>query len=555
MIFESVALTFDSNRKCNAEENALALFSVKYLFSKISSDEELRQIMTFKEYLLNLFDKSRKTSIKNAVIYVLGRILLHQSILHGEKASFATMFWQDIPDLYKTARKWSSADDLKESALNLMTTILVNSSADFFNKNFESFVNNDLCSKGKVRDFAYTSMLQLLCGRFCYDTRTNVRSIADGTYARGHQFGSQIRPENEDKQVMSSRVKLLADLMFYRRSAKYPVEEEYLNITADFALQIAAFDVEQGKKLIEFLLDTKRVDSAPWSHYVGVKALRIILDSASGFQKFALCKNDAEYELFIFNLPQSMERSLVAVYEMVDVQIGVGALGSNGYVFEQIMQPGIKPPQASDYWHHEPSLVETLFRNVDKSKADLTEESTYPSNNVPSMMKNNSAINLISSASALNINDTDPRESSSLGRQMKSQSVYKSGLSSFIESPSSPTRNSLGNSMIFYADPDISLTGVTEANDKVSVMLHDCFRLLEDKKKNVSKYIYSSPLHDNARVKRNKGIKLKGEQKASLKTLTEIIKLLKFMPGIVVDEFSARFSRGVLVHWNLSQPC
>jgi hypothetical protein len=254
--------------------------------------------------LIVLCDKNKRIVIKQAIIKLLERVV-QPFIFKNEKTAEDLLIWSEIEMLFKKARKWSTAQELRQCALHLMTIIMVNSRMNFFAANIDSFLCTDLCSKMKVRPYAYECLLQLLRGRYYQDTLMNYEDAIRGTYLTGRHFSFLTRaPAEESFDTVSNRLNSITNMMFFQR--KYPIPEEYLDISVAIAVQVAAHNIALGAKTISQLLDTTRMNHSSESYYVALKALRIILDPDSGFKKFAYSNNDPECNMILQEFPYNL---------------------------------------------------------------------------------------------------------------------------------------------------------------------------------------------------------------------------------------------------------
>lgn len=196
--------------------------------------------------LSSICERTKKVPVKKVIIQLLERIVQAQHT-QNEKNPQDTLVWTEIAILYKKAKKWAAYEELKDVTLHLMTIILAHSKIDFFGQNVNSFLNTELCSKAKVRSYAYPCLLQFLRGRYYQDTLENYEDAIRGVYATGRHFSVLSRdPAEQSFSTVSTRLNLIADLVFFRR--KGPIPEEFLDISASIAVQIAAHRYNQSKK-------------------------------------------------------------------------------------------------------------------------------------------------------------------------------------------------------------------------------------------------------------------------------------------------------------------
>jgi hypothetical protein len=489
-IFKYVMQAFEPSKKVSNEELVLCLAVMRYSFSYPPKEQQVLEAADYIKELIVLYDKAKKAAVKNAIIQLLERIVQpHQS--ETVRRPEETLVWPEIAVLYKKARKWANSDDTKESALHLMTVILVNSRIDFFASNIDAFLNTDLCPKLKVRPYAYRCLLQLLRGKYYQDTLGNYEDAIRGTYVPGRHFSFLTRLPNEQSfGTMSNRLNAISDMMFFRK--KYPIPEEFLDISASIVVQIAAHSITLGAKLISQLLDTTRVDHSAESYYIGLRSLRIILDVDSGFQAFAASRVDAEFNMVIRDFPYDITNQISAIYEYMESQIGVNITGSSGQVLDVCTDAKISKidPDASTA-----SALKILSQSFNSLVVDDSDELSQPTPGSP---------------------------------------VRKSKLDM---SPGSPTlrRGSLLSSIpnLLAAPSALDLTGIETADDTsyIAETMTGWFDAVGARGKNVQKYSIQSMLFDKSRIKKAKGLKLNAEQKHAISLLQELILIIQFVPS------------------------
>jgi hypothetical protein len=491
-IFKYVMLMFDPSKKVSNEELVLCLAVMRYSFSYPPKEQQVLEAVDYIKELMALYEKAKKTALKNAIIQLLERIVQpHQA--ESVRRPEETLIWPEIAVLYKKARKWANSDDTKESALHLMTVILVNSRIDFFASNIDAFINTDLCPKLKVRPYAYRCLLQLLRGKYYQDTLINYEDAIRGTYVPGRHFSSLTRlPTEQSFGTMSNRLNAISDMMFFRK--KYPIPEEFLDISSSIVVQIAAHSITLGAKLISQLLDTTRVDHSAESYYIGLRSLRIILDVDSGFQAFAASRVDAEFNMVIRDFPYDITSQISAIYEYMESQIGVNVTGSNGQVL------------------------------------DLCSDVTLKTSKIDPDASTASALKILSqSFNNLLVDDNDEPLLST-----PSSPVRKSKIDI---SPGSPTlrRGSLLSSIpnLLAAPSTVDLMAIETVNDSsyIADTITGWFDAVGARGKNVQKYSVQSMLFDKSRIKKSKGLKLNAEQKQAVSLLQELILIIQFVPS------------------------
>ncbi|KAJ3275486.1 hypothetical protein HDV01_000313 [Terramyces sp. JEL0728] len=502
-IFRYACSFFESSKKASTEELVLIMNVLRYLFIAPTNENHVVEIADFIKELNLLMDKAKKNAVKVAIIQTFERLVQPQQA-YGEKQPHETMIWGEISNIYKKARKWAATEELQESALHLMTIILVNSRIDFFAANIDSFINTDLCSKSKIRPYAYRCILQLLRGRYYQDTIQNFEDTVHGNYVPGRHFGFLTREPNEQSfGNVSNRLNNIADMLFFRR--KTPIEDDFLDMAAAITVQIAAHSINLGAKLVSQLLDTTRVDNLPIYFYIGLRALRVILDPESGFQTFAVSRNDSEFSFVINDFPYDLTPSISSIYTYMDSQIGVHVLGSNGQVLELGLD-GERKKSGSGEQVQNDTLMAMLSNTLSTANLEDNEEVTPLSASTGSLLRNYKS-----------------------GGSINALGVHNSPAGSRASLLFSDVISSNGN--IFNSTPEPSAVA---ALDSVDILIPETiakwFAAVGAEGKEVGKYVLDSPLIDKARLKKKTALKVKVDQKHAFLLLQEIIFIVQLVP-------------------------
>ncbi|KAJ3416658.1 hypothetical protein HDV05_000488 [Chytridiales sp. JEL 0842] len=316
-------------------------------------------------------------------------------------------------------------------------------------------------------------------------------------------------------------------------------------------------------ELISHLLSTSTVEQAD-NYYIGLKALRIILDNDSGFQANAVCRVDPLFSQLMKEIPYEFESSLIRVLQFCDNLVGVSVFGQAGVVFEpeistldgssnmyamlprtstfnQGRRPSSVRPFGSALGHHrtenlyargEDDLLVMLSDALDKTS--LHGPSGGSDNGIPYEVPPTSTMPVSPRGPSRGPPDT-PRldieerlaySGSTLGRS----SVL--GAASIIAEPPVPN-----------ISPSLTDSAVKEANSKVAKAISGWYSNVGQPTKSISKWIFSSSLTDQSRVKRAasvgmvnedslglSGQKMRPEFALYIRIFKEVLKLVLYIP-------------------------
>ncbi|KAI8900095.1 hypothetical protein BC833DRAFT_583265 [Globomyces pollinis-pini] len=505
-IFRYILSFFESAKKSTNEMLVMMLTSLKYLFVFPESDSMVQDTVDYIKDLSHLVEKVKKPVVKVALIQTLERVVQPLQV-SGERSHHETTLWTEISNLYKKAKKWLAVEELRPSTLQLMTIIMVNSRIDFFVEHIDSYLNSDMWPKMKLKPYTYTCILQLLRGRYYQDTIENFEDVINGTYVPGRHFSYLTRLPNEQSfGSVSNRLNLISDIVLLRRKESIP--EEYLDTCAAIVVQIAAHSIVLGAKLISQLIDTTRVDNNAESYYLGLRALRTILDNDSGFSKYSASKSDPQFGIVLKDFPYELTPSISSIYTFMESQIGCSVVGTNGKVLDLISMAREVNPAKHEV---QPStgmmaMLHSSLNQLSLSSQLLTSPSSNASQSQNLLEDGEDTITALKSTRAALESNGAGRRRSSLLVDIHKKSSSTSSISSEFES------NSI------------------ESDESITKALIEWFKLMGYEGKDVSKFVLTSSLEDKVRMKKKQAIKMKPEQKHALLLFHELMIIVRLVP-------------------------
>ena len=245
-----------------------------------------------------------------------------------------------------------------------------------------------------------------------------------------------------------------------------------------------------GKKLIVELLSTSRVENSIESHFVGMKALRIILDSNSGFQRYSISAKDPNFSQLVNEMITESLESISQIYGTVDNLVGVANSFASGKVldFESFpMGKKVNPVELEEFGGSANDFRATF------SHQDETED-TF--NTRMSIQENTSPIG------------------------------SRASLRASIRTPMMQSMSSLA------ITPQAALPGQVVENEQdieVRTTINEWFKATGDESK-VSRFSCPHDLVNAQVVKWNNKIKLKQDQQTALAVLKEILNVVQLVP-------------------------
>ncbi|KAJ3288624.1 hypothetical protein HK104_008062 [Borealophlyctis nickersoniae] len=367
-IVEHIGSILDVGRKATPEEIVVVLSAARYISATPQNEGDAAQILHYMRDLSSHFDKAKKTVVKLAIIQAIERLVQPLDFTKSAiQEPWEVALYREVLDLHKRSRKWATSEDLRGPSLRLAVIILVNSPLDYFNQHIHAFITTDLCPKPKLKPHVYGCLLQLLRGRYYLDTRLHSRELAAGMFSVSEAYQYLTRaPEEESPDVVTARLKEIADILFVRR--KGLIGAENLDVCADIVVQMAVHNLQVSLKLISHLLETHNTEGSVEIFYIGTRALRIILDPDSGFATSAATR-DPQFPYLLGEVPFEFEANLAQMLHVCDHHVGIPALGKAGAVLEpQAWDKGkgkAEPPRSSFDGLAENDMISLLSEAID----------------------------------------------------------------------------------------------------------------------------------------------------------------------------------------------
>ncbi|ORX79205.1 hypothetical protein BCR32DRAFT_281580 [Anaeromyces robustus] len=330
----------DPNKKINNEEIVNVLNVMRYIFVKPKNDKEAMDILYLIHELEAFIERHKKTSVRIAIIQTLERIIqpfnywVVETVEKEHQNNYESALWSEMIELFRKAKRWLTMDELKECSLKLITVILINSKIDFYASNIEGFIAQDLFPKNKVKNYIFSSVLQLLRGQYFEDSKPNSRAKLNDTFTIAPAWGFLTRPVTEESaEAVTNRLQDFSERLFIRR--KTPIPQEYLDICVSIVLQMAAQNLYMTlKSTITCLLDTSSQNFD--NYYIAIRALNVISDAESGFAEHAICRYDERFNILLDDIPADFEQQLVRTIQMTEFNVGIQVLGKSHRVLEPI---------------------------------------------------------------------------------------------------------------------------------------------------------------------------------------------------------------------------
>ncbi|KAJ3044954.1 hypothetical protein HDV00_000238 [Rhizophlyctis rosea] len=354
MIIEQVGHILDVTRKSSPEEIVTMLSATRYISAQPTSEKSSQTLLTHLTHLLSHIDKTKKPQLRIACIHALERSIQPLDFTPSQKIlqPWESTLLAFLKDLHKKAQRWViQSEELRPATMKLLAVLLVNMPGYYFAQQVDIYITSDLAPRPKLKSYVYGCLLQLLSGRFYADTKTRARALVEGSASTSNHDGNDAasirevggdvgrfayltRPVGEEGyDVMTARVKEIADILFVKR--KGPIGVENLDTVVGVVVQMAVHNLQISLKLISHLLETRNTDTSIEIFYIGTRSLRIILDPDSGFSSPAsAATRDPNFQYLLSEIPFEFEGSLSQMLHVCDQFAGVDVLGRSGRVVD-----------------------------------------------------------------------------------------------------------------------------------------------------------------------------------------------------------------------------
>jgi hypothetical protein len=292
-------------------------------------------------------DTNKKPNSRNLAIQTLERMISYLDVTANQTALSAgdRNLWADVIDIHKKARKWASNSDTNVQALHLLATLLVNSPSDFFNMQFEAYLQSDLITK-KMKGYVYDCVLKILRGQYNSDSLAVSRRQLFDSVEQGDCYQFLMRPKTEltSLSTLVGRLDLISEILFFKRSGS--IDPMYFDTCADIVVQMSAHTLAYGFQLLTHLFDFSSSTTDLDLFYIACRALRTIADLESGFQQKAACTLDDDYHETIKNLAMTFGPKVCKTLTLLVGQIGYHIMGVSQTVMEPVSLRKLKIPIA-----------------------------------------------------------------------------------------------------------------------------------------------------------------------------------------------------------------
>ncbi|KAI9352177.1 hypothetical protein BDR26DRAFT_929634 [Obelidium mucronatum] len=478
-ILKQVFGVLDHAQKRTPDEIVLILSSVRYIFSRPLPEQASNTLRLIRE-LVGHYERTKKTVVRLAIIQCLEKIVqpLDFTLSEGMEP-WESQLHREMMDLYKTVSRWGNAsEDLKAAATRVCITILANASYEFFQPTLSALLV-DLVNKPKIKPYVYHGVLQILRGRFFLDTKDTALSKLINKFSTEESFGYLCRPFGEEsQQVISDRIKFIADSLFVRRKDKIPTD---------------CMDVVN-----EILKSVENAENC----YLALRAIRNIIDPDTGFLTNSTCSRvDPRFAEMINGIPYEFDASLVNLVQFCDSVAGISVLGISGLLVE----PG--QGQTDD------SVASAIA--AAKASGRLS-------------VLNGSMSSKVEKMYARGDTDLVAMLSESMETMSMRNSVNFSNLDTFWNAgPALETKKIL--------EKDLSSKEIDDQNDIVHDTVKDWYAKIGQPKENIKKFAFSSTLENGAtHAVPSAPIDRSGRERHDLLVILqlfrEIIRILPFIP-------------------------
>ncbi|KAJ3102961.1 hypothetical protein HDU97_000200 [Phlyctochytrium planicorne] len=550
-IMRQVASILDATKKVPSEEIITVLSATRYISILPRNDRDAQELAYLMHELINHYERNKKLVVRLSVIQALERLVQPLDFTNpSNDQPWEIGMHNELVELFKFSRKWASSEDLRPAALRLCIVIALNTNFDFFQQCMDIIIN-ELFAKAKIKPYVYDCILQILRGRYYVDTKNNARERIVGDLSLAASYGFLTRPyAEEDYDAITERMKYFADNLFVKKKGPIPIN--YLDTCVDVLVQMAAHNLQVTFKLISYLLEPRGSDSSSTElYFIGLRALRIVLDPESGFKDSAANRHDPQFGPLLSSAAADFEAKILNIYSYCDQITNISAMGSAMNVYEPApfssKISGTASAMKLRRAHTTLNRTQTVPNGVRVNEQLFN--ATHNDDDILAMLSD--AIDMASLKSPRSPSNADDLSARLAGTPPSAPSKAFDGPGDVTENARASIdipRNSLD---IVAEEGSIYNTGTTmaqkgskeggsisalaaheakvkESNDKVREAVTSWYRACGDTEKNVDKLRFSSALTDPNRA--NPKLNDKGDISVVLRLLKELLRIVPLIP-------------------------
>ncbi|KAI9332311.1 hypothetical protein DFJ73DRAFT_897510 [Zopfochytrium polystomum] len=500
-IIRQISTALDITRKTPHEEIILILSATRYISARPTNDKEAQETVFLMHELIGHFEKNKKPVIRLAIIQALERLVqpLDFAIRVQNPELWEVGMHNELIDLHKYARRWaSSSDELRAAATRLCTIIVLNTTLEYFRANVDTLMQdifapvmsprNSQKAPIAIQPYVYECALQLLRGRYGYLTRP----LGD-----------------ETPDIVSDRLKNIAEALFINRRG--PIGPDHLDACVEIIMQMGAQNLQVTLKLIAHLL-TPSNPEIPEYYFIGLRSLRTMLDADSEFTVKAVCRLDPQFPQLLNDIPYEFEMALITMLQFCDNNAGIAVFDRSGTILDPIVHPSLRQkPQGLG-----PSTEVVNGAVNGSSGAGLSRGATMRQRapGAPADMSNPSrnrnlyargdddVIAMISDA----LDNASIRNSTAPPTRLISSFEDPNGANSVNGEFTGVRRGSMATLASKRTPGGLSDATISEANSKVAAGVQSWYEACGMPTPRMEKIMFSSQLHDPARIKRSMSV-------------------------------------------------
>ncbi|KAJ3353082.1 hypothetical protein HDU83_007237 [Entophlyctis luteolus] len=524
-IMKQVSSVIDLTQKHTAEEIVLVLSSVRYIFAQPTVETAPDTVRLIRD-LVNHYEKTKKSVVKFAIISCLEKIAQSMNFSSVDVMSpWQAQLHREMMELYKTMMRWgNTSEDLKAASVRVCVAILANSSFEFFQPTMMALLT-ELVTRPKPKPYVFQVILQILRGRFFLDTKETAFAKVLDKFTMVEAFSYMPRPVGEEsQQLVSERVKFIAENLFIRRRERLPSES--IDTVVAILVQMAAQSLDITLQLLKHMISNKSMDNAE-NCYLALRAARTIIDPDSGFLANATCSRlDPRFPDLINGIPYEFDAHLADLIQFCDNAAGISILGISG----QLIEPG--QGKSDDNISSNSQLLSSQRRPRSNSgNGSVLNGNSSMSNKIEQMYARGES-DLIAML-------TESMESMSMRNSMSFAAMDPfSNAGPILETKKILEKGEFQNPEVFQLKikcTDLSAEEIDDHNKKVYSSVSDWYEKCGQPKSNVKKFVYSSslesfPIISGQAIPIDRAGKERPDLMMILQLFREVIRILAFIP-------------------------
>eukprot|EP00698_Gefionella_okellyi_P022163 TRINITY_DN7305_c0_g1_i1.p1 TRINITY_DN7305_c0_g1~~TRINITY_DN7305_c0_g1_i1.p1 ORF type:complete len:2636 (-),score=706.28 TRINITY_DN7305_c0_g1_i1:81-7988(-) len=303
------------------EDIELCFRGMRYVRLDPSTDAGLQDAVTFIQKHLDICHAHTKTDLRKLQAEAFLVLVQQLDFTSGQYALLHPL----VESIRHRGEKWAKSSDTQLIGLRLLSVVVARAPAEQFRAQAPAHVKRllKLCSSDSTRNDALVALLDVLRGVYVPQEFGWTPGL---THARAWQC---VAREDEPEPTSVERLQQIHDELFVKKMSKVADSVDQL---AAIVIQMAAHNLAFFKQTLLPVLFGDR-QASPDLHLVALRAIRVILEPASGFQQYAANalynSKSVQFDKVIDDLSDDVSVIVKRMVATCVEHVGIPVIGTN----------------------------------------------------------------------------------------------------------------------------------------------------------------------------------------------------------------------------------